>query len=158
MTAKDFRTFAASAQALAKLCEEGCPDSERARKRLIASVMRETSERLANTPAVARSSYVHPLVIQAYEAERLQEAMLKGMTRNGLDKAETALMRFLEVAVGGKGDPLAAIAEAAQPIEEAQKKARGKSSRPGSRSERRLRWQRTTASRSRRSSRTSPPA
>jgi DNA topoisomerase-1 len=159
VTSKDFRTFAASAQALAKLCEEGCPDSERARKRLIASVMRETSERLANTPAVARSSYVHPLVIQAYEAERLQEAMLKGMTRNGLDKAETALMRFLEVAVGGKGgDPLEAIAEAAQPIEEAQRKALGKSPRPGSRSGRRPRWQRTGASRSRRSSSTSPPA
>lgn len=95
VTAKDFRTFAASAMALAALCEAEPPTSDSASKRLVASVMRTTSEQLANTPAVTRSSYVHPLVVEAFESARLHPAML-GATRQGLDQAETALMRFLE--------------------------------------------------------------
>ena len=62
--------------------------------------MRQTSERLANTPAVTRSSYVHPLVVEAFEEERIGVSLLNGLTRNGLDQAETALMRFLENALG----------------------------------------------------------
>ena len=58
--------------------------------------MRETAEALANTPAVARSSYVHPLVVEAFADERLDRSILQGPTRSGLDQAETALMRFLE--------------------------------------------------------------
>lgn len=107
VTAKDFRTFAASAQAVAALAEAEPPASERARKSLVAGVMRDTAERLANTPAVTRSSYVHPLVVKAFEAEQLDPAITKGQTRNGLDKAETALMRFLEetVAPSKPGQP-----------------------------------------------------
>ena len=97
VTAKDFRTFAATAKALAILCESEAPESETGRKRLVASVMRETAETLANTPAVTRSSYVHPLVVEAFADERLSRSMLQGPVRNGLDPAETALMRFLEV-------------------------------------------------------------
>lgn len=106
VTAKDFRTFAASAHALALFCEAEPPDSEAAAKRLIAAVMRHTSEKLANTPAVTRSSYVHPLVVEAFQSERLDPSILKGQTRNGLTQPETALMRFLESAFAdapGKG-------------------------------------------------------
>ena len=103
VTAKDFRTFAATAQALAALCESVPPESEAGRKRLVGSVMRETAETLANTPAVARSSYVHPLVIAAFADERLSRSVLQGPTRKGLDQAETALMRFLEGAADERG-------------------------------------------------------
>jgi DNA topoisomerase-1 len=99
VTAKDFRTFAASAGALAALCEAGCPDTEAERKRLIVAIMKKTSERLANTPAVARSSYVHPLVVQAFEAADLDTSLPRKTPRNGLSKAETALMRLLEEAL-----------------------------------------------------------
>jgi DNA topoisomerase-1 len=71
-------------------------------KRIIASVMRTVSEELANTPAVTRSSYVHPLVVEAFEAEDLKRSELFGTPRTGLDPAETALMRFLEGALGAK--------------------------------------------------------
>jgi DNA topoisomerase-1 len=96
VTAKDFRTFAASAGALAILCETEPPASESAAKRIVASVMRETSVKLANTPAVTRSSYVHPLVVEAFESDGLAPGILKGPERDGLSRPETALMRFLE--------------------------------------------------------------
>jgi DNA topoisomerase-1 len=107
VTAKDFRTFAASAQALAALAEAERPEAERRRKSLVASVMRDTAEQLANTPAVTRSSYVHPMVVEAFEEEALDDGVLKGATRVGLDKAETALMRFLEESVAPPQDALA---------------------------------------------------
>lgn len=96
VTAKDFRTFAATAQALATLCATEMPESEPGRKKLVSAVMKETAETLANTPAVTRSSYVHPMVVEAFADERLERSILHGPTRSGLDQAETALMRFLE--------------------------------------------------------------
>ncbi|SEQ35934.1 DNA topoisomerase-1 [Faunimonas pinastri] len=96
VTAKDFRTFAASSTALAMLADAPPPESEYQKKRLLAKVMKSASERLANTPAVARASYVHPMVVAAFDEGRLSPAMLKGQLRQGLDRAETALMRFLE--------------------------------------------------------------
>jgi DNA topoisomerase-1 len=100
VTAKDFRTFAATAQALAALCEAEIPASERGRKKIVASVMKETAETLVNTPAVTRSSYVHPTVVEAFTGERLARSIMQGPARNGLDQAETALMRFLEQTLG----------------------------------------------------------
>lgn len=106
VTAKDFRTFAATASALATLCETEPPGSETGRKKVVASVMRETAEALVNTPAVTRSSYVHPMVVEAFADERLRRSILQGPARSGLDQAETALMRFLEEAVPlPPGDP-----------------------------------------------------
>jgi DNA topoisomerase-1 len=99
VTAKDFRTFAATAQALATLCAAAAPESDLARKKIVAAVMKDTAETLANTPAVTRSSYVHPMVVEAFADERLEPSILQGPTRNGLDQAETALMRFLETTV-----------------------------------------------------------
>ena len=62
--------------------------------------MRETSERLANTPAVARSSYVHPIVVEAFDAEMLGPERLRVTARKGLSREETALMRLLEDVLG----------------------------------------------------------
>jgi len=41
--------------------------SEAASKRAVTRVVREVSEYLGNTPAVARSSYIDPRVIELYE-------------------------------------------------------------------------------------------
>jgi DNA topoisomerase-1 len=45
---------------------------------------------------VARSSYVHPEIVEAFETERLPVDLLKGRQRDGLTRVETGLMRFLE--------------------------------------------------------------
>jgi DNA topoisomerase-1 len=94
--------------ALEAFCLAEQPASESARKRLVASIMRATAEKLANTPAVTRSSYVHPLVIEAFEAGRLAPAVLATTPRAGLDRAESALTRLLEEELTGR----AAVASA----------------------------------------------
>ena len=70
-TAKDFRTWHATviaAAALAETEEKGV--SKASRKRAVAAAMKEVSEFLGNTPALARSSYVDPRVVEAYEKGR----------------------------------------------------------------------------------------
>lgn len=98
ISAKDFRTFRASATALAFLTEHNGHDSERARKKAVIEAADEASKLLANTRTVARSSYIHPTVIEAYEAGKLEASLLRGRLRTGLTKIETALVRFLEKA------------------------------------------------------------
>jgi DNA topoisomerase-1 len=59
-TAKDFRTWAATVLAVTELCQLEPATSETARKRGLAKAIRQVAARLGNTPAVCRSSYVHP--------------------------------------------------------------------------------------------------
>ena len=54
----------------------------------------EASKILVNTRSVARSSYIHPSVIEAYEAGKLKTSVLR--MRKGLSRIESGLMRFLE--------------------------------------------------------------
>ena len=98
ISAKDFRTFHGSAEALRYLVEEAGPkaDTPNKRKRAVASAMRSVAGLLRNTPAVARASYVHPEIVTAFEEERLDPSLLKGRSREGLTKVESGLMRFLE--------------------------------------------------------------
>lgn len=94
VSAKDFRTFEASAAALSKLCEEDAKNQTQ-RKRAVVAVADFVSRKLVNTRAVARSSYIHPKVTEAFEAGKLRSRALKGQTIAGLNKMESALMRFL---------------------------------------------------------------
>ena len=67
-TAKDFRTWHATVLAAAALAESPEPAvSKASRKRAISGAMKEVSSFLGNTPALARSSYVDPRVVDAYE-------------------------------------------------------------------------------------------
>lgn len=73
-TAKDFRTWHATVLAAAALAETSEPGETKAsRKRAIAGAMKEVSEFLGNTPTLARSSYVDPRVVDAYEEGRTIE-------------------------------------------------------------------------------------
>jgi DNA topoisomerase I len=69
-TAKDFRTWGGTLLAAIYLAEraakEGFPESEGEQKRSITAVMRRVAERLGNTPAVTRDSYVSPAVVEQY--------------------------------------------------------------------------------------------
>jgi DNA topoisomerase I len=67
-TAKDFRTWHATVLAAAALAETSEPGKTTAsRKRAVSAAMKEVSSFLGNTPTLARSSYVDPRVIEAYE-------------------------------------------------------------------------------------------
>lgn len=67
-SAKDFRTWTATVLAFRALQAAERPTSAPDAQRTVVSAVRETAERLGNTPAVARLSYVHPAVLEAYLA------------------------------------------------------------------------------------------
>jgi len=67
-TPKDFRTWHATVLAARGLADAGpAPRSERARRRVVAAVVKDVAEELGNTPAVARASYVDPRVVDLWE-------------------------------------------------------------------------------------------
>ena len=65
-TAKDFRTWAGTVLAYRALRALQPGDGERDQQRNVVEAMRVTAGHLGNTPAVARRSYVHPAVLEAY--------------------------------------------------------------------------------------------
>jgi DNA topoisomerase I len=65
-TAKDFRTWGGTVVAAEVLCELGEPASERQMRRNITEAVKEVAETLGNTPAIARESYINPLVFDRY--------------------------------------------------------------------------------------------
>ena len=65
-TAKDFRTWGGTLTAAIGFAEHGPVEDAKEETRVLAAVMRSVGERLGNTPAVARSSYVSPAVVEQY--------------------------------------------------------------------------------------------
>jgi DNA topoisomerase-1 len=71
-TAKDFRTWAGTVYAARELCAIGAAGDARAARRNITRAVTAVAARLGNTPAVCRRCYVHPAVVQAYTAGKLE--------------------------------------------------------------------------------------
>lgn len=99
-SAKDFRTWHATVLAAAALAEAPGPEaSKTARKRAVAAVMREVAEYLGNTPALARSAYVDPRVVDAYDEGRTIKAATRrsysdpDQRQAGLERAVLRLLR-----------------------------------------------------------------
>jgi DNA topoisomerase-1 len=65
-SAKDFRTWGGTLLAAVALAEYGPAGDGREAKRNIVRAVRAVAEHLGNTPAVCRSSYVHPVVFEIY--------------------------------------------------------------------------------------------
>ena len=92
-TAKDFRTWHATVLAAAALAETDEPGETKAsHKRAVSGAMKEVAEFLGNTPALARSSYVDPRVIDAYEDGRTIERATRRKYANP-DERQAALER-----------------------------------------------------------------
>jgi DNA topoisomerase-1 len=100
-TAKDFRTWGGTLIAAIAFAEHGPPETESAAKKVIPAVMRRVGKELGNTPAVARSSYVSPAVIDQYLDGRTIEDFRPRHLRvvrardSGLDPEEQALLSLL---------------------------------------------------------------
>jgi DNA topoisomerase IB len=65
-TAKDFRTWNATVLAAVALAVSTGATTPTARKRAVARAMKEVAHYLGNTPAVCRSSYVDPRIVDHY--------------------------------------------------------------------------------------------
>ena len=97
VSAKDFRTFHATALAGDRLAALKPELSDRKRNHQIVTVVKEVAAMLGNTATIARKSYVHDVVLTCFEAGELEHRWRrKGPTRRGLGAHETALARFLE--------------------------------------------------------------
>jgi DNA topoisomerase-1 len=100
-TAKDFRTWGGTLIAAIALAEHGAPETETEAKRVVAGVMRAVGAKLGNTPAVARSSYVSPAVVEQYldgrtiDDFRPRHLRVVGARDTGLDREEQALLSLL---------------------------------------------------------------
>lgn len=100
-TAKDFRTWGGTLLAAIAFAEHGVAESETEARRVIASVMRTVGERLGNTPAVARASYVSPAVVEQYldgrtiDDFRPRHLRVVGARDVGLDAEEQAVLSLL---------------------------------------------------------------
>jgi DNA topoisomerase-1 len=100
-SAKDFRTWGGTLTAAIAFAEHGIPETETEAKRVIAATMRSVGEKLGNTAAVARSSYVSPAVIEQYldgrtiDDFRPRHLRVVGARDTGLDREEQALLSLL---------------------------------------------------------------
>jgi DNA topoisomerase-1 len=103
-TSKDLRTFGATVRAATILADLGPPKSEQEAKRNVALCCRLVAMELGNTPAICRSAYIHPAVLEEYRASgRTIEPLMRKAERTITATApadyypeEAALIRFLE--------------------------------------------------------------
>jgi DNA topoisomerase-1 len=77
-SAKDFRTWAATVLAAVALARAPQARSRTARRRTVAAAVKEVAGYLGNTPAVARSSYIDPRIIDRYRQGETIQAALSG--------------------------------------------------------------------------------
>jgi DNA topoisomerase-1 len=77
ITAKDFRTWAGTVLAYRALRALAPVEDGRAAKKNVVEAVKLTAGRLGNTPAVARQSYVHPAVLEAYMEGTIGGALLE---------------------------------------------------------------------------------
>ncbi|HLB17984.1 MAG TPA: hypothetical protein VK613_02510 [Gaiellaceae bacterium] len=100
-TAKDFRTWGGTLIAAIALAERSPAETQAEAKHAVTAVMRTVGAQLGNTPAVARSSYVSPAVIDQYldgttiEDFRPRHLRVVGARDLGLDREEQALLSLL---------------------------------------------------------------
>lgn len=95
-TAKDFRTWVGTVLAAARLAAQESADSATAQKRVVAQVVKDVAEHLGNTPAVARSAYIDPRVVERFEAD---DTVLDAVADIDLDELDQGIPDDLEAAV-----------------------------------------------------------
>ena len=117
VTAKDFRTWAATNLAAAALQEFEAFDSTAKAKKNLVEAVEHVSKKLGNTPAICRKCYIHPAVFDGY----LDGSLLEGLKaraddvldgdKHGLTAEEVAITAYLSRRLGDaiddpKGKPM----------------------------------------------------
>lgn len=98
VTAKDFRTWAATWKTAFRLSEQLDPDTATARKRVSNEVVKTVSSDLGNTPAVCRSSYIHPSILTDWSDGKFRTNWLKASKKgklSGLSRAESTTLSYI---------------------------------------------------------------
>jgi DNA topoisomerase-1 len=98
VTAKDFRTWAATCKTAFRLSRQLDPDTATARKRILNEVVKTVSFDLGNTPSVCRSSYIHPIILSDWTAGTFRSKWNKASRhrkQKELSVEETATLHYL---------------------------------------------------------------
>jgi DNA topoisomerase-1 len=95
-TAKDFRTWSGTLLAARALLAAPPARSAAERKRSAQAALDAVAARLHNTRTVCRKYYVHPGLLEAYEAGRLDVRAGRARRIRGLSSEESSLVAFLE--------------------------------------------------------------
>jgi DNA topoisomerase-1 len=92
-TAKDYRTWVGSVLALSELSRLPFETEREARGNIVTAI-KAVAERMGNTPAICRKSYIHPALLEAYAAGRLASDVARRSP--SLRQEERAFLRFLQ--------------------------------------------------------------
>ncbi len=100
-TAKDFRTWKASALAAAYLFarrDDAAKATEEERAAIVRDAVDVAAEALGNTRAVCLTYYIHPAVVETFEEGAFREALngFRPTRRKWLDRDEQVLLGILE--------------------------------------------------------------
>lgn len=100
-TAKDFRTWNGTLLAMAELGAAPGGGTRKARDRQLVAAIDRVAERLNNTRAICRRYYIHPALLEAFQAGELQRSQAghgraNGAAPGGLRADERALVTFLK--------------------------------------------------------------
>ena len=102
-TSKDIRTWGGTVRAATILADLGPAESKKVAEKNIVLVCKLVSTELGNTPAICRSAYIHPAVLEKYLAGETIDPVMRKATRPVEAESpveyypeEAALMRLLE--------------------------------------------------------------
>jgi DNA topoisomerase-1 len=100
-TAKDFRTWAGSLNAVRAFKKIGFAETITESKKKIVEALDLVSRQLGNTRTICKKYYVHPVIIEMYENKSLQtyldelDKLEKDYDKSGLTSEEKTLMKIL---------------------------------------------------------------
>lgn len=101
-TAKDFRTWSGTVNALIAFKEIGYAENNTQNKKKVKEALEIVAEHLGNTSIVCRKYYVHPLVIKLYENNSIKkyldtlEIMEENDGKTSLNQEEKLVLKILE--------------------------------------------------------------
>jgi DNA topoisomerase-1 len=103
-TAKDFRTWAGTLNALKAFKDLGQAETQTERKKKLVDALEYVSNKLGNTRTVCKKYYVHPLIIDMFEKQSLTayldelDKIEKDDNLTGWTRSEEVLMKILRAA------------------------------------------------------------
>jgi DNA topoisomerase-1 len=95
---KDFRTLMASAVVVESLSRVTPANSQRGRRRQVLDAIRAAADKLSNTPAICRKSYVHDTIVTAFEDGILERFAATLKTQRVQFKREQLLAQVVTAA------------------------------------------------------------
>lgn len=99
ISAKDFRTWGGTLLAFMHLLEQQESRANKKPEKVVVEAIDQAAAVLGNTRAVARSSYVHPDLLETYGSKNFTKYYKRAVAQRkvpGLDKNESNLLHFLE--------------------------------------------------------------